>query len=74
MMAILFNSKFVNLKAESLAVDGCVYQGCKSYQEGVWQMVKRVTFQGANRNIMTYWIRVLWFGRNTVRPGGCLQI
>lgn len=28
-------------------------------------MVKGMAFQGANRNLMTYWIKHLWFGRNT---------
>ena len=28
-------------------------------------MVKGMTFQGANKNLMTDWIMNLWFGRNT---------
>lgn len=46
-------------------MDGCVYLGFKNYQGGVRQMVKGMTFQGANKNLMTDWIMNLWFGRNT---------
>lgn len=55
-------------------MDGCVYLGFKNYQGGVWQMVKGMTFQGANKNLMTDWIMNLWFGKNTSETEGYLQM
>lgn len=52
-------------KQKTERIDGHVYLVFKNDQEGVWQMVKGMAFQGANKNLMTYWIKHLWFGRNT---------
>lgn len=46
-------------------MDGFVYLGFKIYQEGMRQMVRGMTFQGANKNLMTCGIIHLSFGRNT---------